>query len=160
MNNTSIQLPVRGNDTVEILTNDHDAIKTLFADLTKATAADGRKEAFERLKAALVIHNATEENLVYPALRMVAHEKLESETLYHQTAEASVLVFELDSMLKAGEDSDFGVKAAKLQDAVLAHIKEEETTAFPELQKASDSKHAAELTASIRKFRGAFQIVA
>jgi hemerythrin superfamily protein len=149
------QMPVRGNDAVEILVNDHQTIKTMLDDLTSATQMDRRKDVLEQLKGALTIHNATEENLVYPALNKVAGKKLESEKLYHETAEADTLLFECDVMLKQGNDADFQAKARKLQTAILEHIDDEEQKAFPHLQKGANPQQAQMLTTSVREFRSA-----
>ena len=150
-------LPVRGNDAIEILTNDHQTIKSLLSALTQATQPDRRKETLEQLKGALTIHNATEENLLYPALQVVAGKKSESQKLYHETAEADVLVFELDTMLKEGDDSGFSKTAEKLQSAVLEHIDDEESSAFPHLQKNAEPEQAQMLTQSVREFRSSMQ---
>ncbi|MBV8724637.1 MAG: hemerythrin domain-containing protein, partial [Candidatus Eremiobacteraeota bacterium] len=109
-------LPARGNDAAEILRNDHNVIKSLLRDLTTASGAQ-RQRVMGQLKGVLTIHNATEENLVYPALNKVADSKMESDHLHHETAEADVLLFELDSMLKERDSSDFGAKAEKFQKA-------------------------------------------
>jgi len=145
-------LPVRGDDAVEILENDHEVIKELLAKLTTATNSK-RAEVLELLKGVLTIHNATEENLVYPAIQKVAGSKLESQHLYHETAEADVLFFELDGLLKEGNDEEFARKALKFQEAVLHHIDEEENKAFPRLEENADPQNAASLTASMREFR-------
>ena len=73
-------LPVRGNDAVEILLNDHQVIKGLLSELT-AAAGSRREAVLEQLKGVLTIHNATEENLVYPAINKVAGSKLEAQHL-------------------------------------------------------------------------------
>ena len=112
-------LPTRGNDAVEILLNDHQVIKSLLRDLTQATGRR-REEVLQKLKGVLTIHNATEENLVHPAIDKVAGSKLEAQHLYHETAEADTLLFELDSMLKERDESDFSMKAEKFADAVPA----------------------------------------
>lgn len=145
-------LPVRGNDAVEILLNDHQVIKGLLRDLTEATG-ERRKQVLEQLKGVLTIHNATEENLVYPAIDKVAGSKLEAQHLYHETAEADTLLFELDSMLKERDESDFSAKAEKFADAVRHHIQEEEQKAFPRLQENADVRHSEILTDSVRAFR-------
>ncbi|HEX3458540.1 MAG TPA: hemerythrin domain-containing protein [Candidatus Baltobacteraceae bacterium] len=145
-------LPVRGDDAVEILENDHEVIKELLAKLTTATNSK-RAEVLDLLKGVLTIHNATEENLVYPAIQKVAGSKLESQHLYHETAEADVLFFELDGLLKEGNDDEFARKALKFQEAVLHHIDEEENKAFPRLEENADPQSAATLTASMREFR-------
>jgi hemerythrin superfamily protein len=151
--NESITLPVRGQSATEILTNDHQVIKRLLHELVTATERTERKQILEQLKAALTIHNATEENLVYPALDKVAGKLLETQRLYHETAGADITIFELDTMLKEGDDADFGKKAEKLQDAIEKHIEHEEHSAFPHLQKKADSRESQMLTESVRKFR-------
>ena len=145
-------LPVRGNDAVEILMNDHQVIKTLLTELTSAMGPR-REQVMEQLKGVLTIHNATEENLVYPAIDKVAGSKLEAQHLYHETAEADTLLFELDSMLKERDETDFGAKAEKFADAVRHHIQEEEQKAFPRLQENADARHTQILADSVRAFR-------
>jgi hemerythrin superfamily protein len=147
-------LPARGNDAVEILTNDHRVIKSLLGELTSATGTR-REEVLEVLKGALTIHNATEENIVYPAINKIAGSKLESQHLYHETAEADTLLFELDSMLRERDESDFSIKAEKFADAVRHHIQEEEQKAFPRLQENVDRRHAEILADSVKTFRKA-----
>lgn len=145
-------LPVRGNDTVDILENDHDTIKSLLDQLT-APPASRRREILEQLVGVLTIHNATEENLVYPALNQVAGSKLEAKHLYHETAEADNLLFELDSMLKERDESDFPARAEAFADAVRHHIDEEEQKALPRLRENADARHREILTESVKKFR-------
>ncbi len=145
-------LPTRGNDAVEILLNDHQVIKTLLRQLTEARGAE-RQQVLEKLKGVLTIHNATEENLVYPAIDKVAGSKLEAQHLYHETAEADMLLFELDSMLKERDESDFSMKAEKFANAVSHHIEEEEQKAFPRLQENADPRHTEILAESVKKFR-------
>jgi hemerythrin superfamily protein len=145
-------LPARGSDAVEILLNDHRLIKRLLSELTQATGKQ-RQYVLDELRGTLTIHNATEENLVYPAINKVAGGKLEAQHLYHETAEADTLLFELDSMLKEGDESEFEMKARRFADAVRHHIDEEEHKAFPRLRqnvKKSDSELLAD---SVKEFR-------
>lgn len=145
-------LPPRGNDAVEILLNDHQVIKSLLRKLTQATGPR-REEVLEKLVGVLTIRNATEENLVYPAINKVAGSKLEAQHLYHETAEADTLLFELESILKERDESDFSMKAEKFADAVSHHIDEEEQKAFPRLQENTDPRQAEILADSVKKFR-------
>lgn len=147
-------LPAHGKDAVEILLNDHKVIEELLGELTKAKKTQ-REEVLGQLKGVLTIHNATEENLVYPAIDKVGGSKLEAEHLYHETAEADTLLFELDSMLKEQDDSEFSKKAEKFADAVRHHIQEEEEKAFPRLRKNADESRSETLTDSVKDFRKA-----
>lgn len=157
MQSQTNQLPLRGSDAVEILLNDHQVIKGLLTNLVQSKQTQVRQETLEQLKAALTIHNATEENLVYPALQVVAGEKSESKHLYEETAAADVLIFELDTLLKKGDDAGFSEKAEMLRDAVLEHIDDEEKKAFPDLRKQSDPQQSAMLTESVREFRSSLR---
>lgn len=145
-------LPVRGHDAVEIILNDHTVIKSLLRELTES-AGEQRDMVLEQLKGVLTIHNATEENLIYPAINKIAGSKLEAQHLYHETAEADTLLFELDSILKERDETDFDEKAEKFAEAVRHHIAEEEQKALPRLQESSDPRHAQILADSVRAFR-------
>lgn len=90
---------------------------------------------------------------VYPAINKIAGSKLESQHLYHETAEADTMLFELDSMLKERDESEFGAKADKFADAVRHHIEEEEQKAFPRLQENTDARHSEILAQSVKTFR-------
>jgi hemerythrin superfamily protein len=146
-------LPVHGNDAVAVLENDHKVIKKLLDELTQSTGT-GRAQTLEKLKGVLTIHNATEENLVYPAINKLAGSKLEAQHLYHETAEADTVLFELDSMLKERDDAGFVDKAEKFAEAVRHHIQEEEEKAFPRLREKVDEEHTAVLANSVKEFRG------
>ena len=150
----STLLPARGNNAVEILENDHQVIKGLLNELVSASHSQ-RSSVIKKLVGVLTIHNATEENLVYPAINKVAGSKVESQHLYHETADADVALFELDSMLKEGDDTEFEAQAKRFQEAVLHHIDEEEHKAFPRLNENADAAHSEMLAESVRQFRHA-----
>ena len=147
--------PVIGNDAIEILENDHRRIKQLLADLVEAADDDARSEVLDELKALLTIHNASEENLIYPAVRVLGKHPSESDKLYHQQDGAKVAVWELDML--AEDDDDFEARAKKLQSAVLGHIDKEEKTEFPHLRETAGEEAMDELTAALRELRGSLQ---
>jgi len=149
-------LPLRGNTILEIVENDHETIKGLLTSLTRDAGRSERVRTLEQLKGALTIHNAMEENLIYPALDKVAGRKTETMKLYNETASADILVFEIDSMLKeGGDDAKFAEKAEKLRAAVFEHIEDEEKKALPHLEEGADSRESQLLLQSVREFRNA-----
>ena len=152
-----MELPTRGHDAVEILVNDHEFVKGLLEQLSNALEKPRRKALIEQLKAALIVHNATEENIVYPAIAKIGGKVLESQRLYHETAAADVLMFELDTMLKEGDDALFESKASMLREAILEHIGVEEDSAFPHLREKATPEQAKLLTESVREFRAALE---
>ena len=148
-----------GKDAIEILLNDHKVVKGLFEQL--ATSGEGeRKDILEALKAVLTVHNSTEENLVYPAIRFVAGRTRDAETLYHQQDEAEAGLWSIDATIKGlveGDDVDEQIKA--LQKAVLAHVKKEEETEFPHLREALKGNALKALTDDVREFCSNFRSV-
>lgn len=150
-------LPLRGNTVHEIIENDHEVIKGLLTSLTHAAARADRVQTLEQIKAALTIHNAMEENLIYPALDKVAGHKIESLKLYNETAAADILVFQIDTMLKEGDETKFAEKAEKLQSAVFKHIEAEEKSAMPHLEKGAQAAESQMLLQSVREFRTALR---
>jgi hemerythrin superfamily protein len=150
------EFPAHGSNAVEILKNDHTVIKGLLERLVGDPG--DRAATLDELKSVLTIHNATEENLVYPALAVVGRKKAESQSLYHETAEADTVVFELDLLLKEADDVQFTKRAKKLQAAVLEHIDKEENTAFPHLEAKADAAQTRQLTHDVREFRSTMRM--
>jgi hemerythrin superfamily protein len=152
-------LPLRGNSVHEILENDHETIKGLLNSLGHASG-DDRRRILEQLKGALTIHNSMEENLIYPALDKVGGHKAEAMKLYNETASADIMVFEIDTMLKEGDDTKFAAKCEKLRDAVFKHIEAEEKSAMPHLEKGAESRESQMLLQSVREFRNSMRFMA
>lgn len=150
------QHPPKGHDPhdpTEILVNDHRAIKGILDELVNEMPIELQAMKFEELKRILTIHNATEESLVYPALATVANDEGQASQLYHDTADADVLVFELDAALRKGDDKTFRSKVEKLRAAVYEHIDDEEATAFPRLRGSVRSDASDTLTHAVEAFR-------
>ena len=146
-----------GNDAIEILLNDHKVVKSLFDQLASAASSD-RASVLEQLKALLTVHNATEENLVYPAIRFIAARPRDAETLYHQQDAAEAGLWCIDATIKGlveGDDVDDQIQT--LQKAVLAHVRKEEETEFPHLRKALQGNALEQLTDDVRTFRSNFR---
>jgi hemerythrin superfamily protein len=141
-----------GSDVIDILEQDHQAIKNLLADLNTAPKR-ARGEVLEALKQLLTVHCTVEENLVYPAIHEIAKRPMHAVKLYHQQDEAKIVLWTLDQL--SPEDEEFEKKAAKLRDAVIAHIDLEENDEFPRLREAAGGQMTA-LTAAARVIRDGF----
>ncbi len=150
------EVATHGDDALSILINDHVAVKEMLIALNEA-APGQREPLLKRLKLLLTVHNATEENLVYPAIRLLSRHPEESATLYQQTASADVIVWMLSNLDPA--DPAFETNAADLRDAVLEHVRLEEEQEFPALREAAVAE-MAKLTADVREFRHTFGTIA
>ena len=150
--------PSRDEEHVfEILIRDHEIVKNLLAELALPGDLRMRRTMLSRLKLALAVHNATEETVVYPALKLLAGRKDRADKLYRETAEADVLVFEIDTLRDDADAAAFDEKTAKLRDAVVAHIDEEESSVFPAIVEAIGKDGCKRLTQAVREFRSAFE---
>lgn len=147
-------VPTEGADPIEILINDHRIVKGVLEELPTAVGSQ-RTDLLERLKALLTIHNATEENLVYPAIHEIALRPVHAGQLYHQQDDAKIIVWKLERFVE--QDAEFRQLATKLRDAVLAHAKHEEETEFPKLREAADPEQMAALASAVREFRASFR---
>src|SRR5271154_4795346 len=105
------------NDPITILMNEHKAVKERFGVLLKAMGSE-RADVLEEIKGMLAVHNATEENVIYPAVHSIAQRPMHARTLYHEQDDAEVALWEL-SKLDPG-DADFVRKGTELRDALLA----------------------------------------
>jgi len=140
-------------DAIAILMNDHLRIKALFDQLLDGDGST-RPRLLEELKPLLIVHNAGEENVVYPAIFGIAMRPHHAKKLYHQQDDATVAFWEI-LMMDPG-DPEFVRKAADLRDALLAHVREEEESEFPELRRALAPQAMAKLTAELTEFRRTF----
>jgi hemerythrin superfamily protein len=140
-------------DAIDLLLSDHQQIKDLLTRLVEDDGTDGA-DVTDQLKAILVIHNATEENLVYPAIHSLAQRPIHARTLYHQQDDAAVAFWELGN-LEPG-DAEFQRQAADFRDAVLAHIQQEEEHEFPHLREALAPEDALQLADEVYEFRQTF----
>jgi hemerythrin superfamily protein len=157
MNPAAEKLASDAGDAFAVLKRDHEVVKNLLAELVQPGDRTLRRTMLNRLKTALAIHNATEESLIYPATRVLAGRKDQSERLYRETAEADVLLFEIDALREDRDEPQFDEKVAKLRDAIFAHIDEEEATVFPDLLERLGADGCKRLSQSVREFRGAFE---
>jgi hemerythrin superfamily protein len=146
-----------GSDFIEVLLNDHRTVKGLFEQLVASQEASESAGLLEELKGLLTVHNATEENLIYPAVRFLASRPRDAETLYHQQDEAEAGLWELDGLLKGSlEGPDFAERARALQKAVLAHIRKEEETEFPHLRETLSAADLQTISSDVAAFRAKF----
>jgi hemerythrin superfamily protein len=118
------------------LKRDHEVIRGYLQTLSRSSIADGRA-TFEALKRILSLHNAIEENLVYPALAKVAGARDQAMELFHETAEADILVYTATRAALEDDEPAFNACMQQLTAAILEHVTLEETQAFPALERAS-----------------------
>ena len=120
------------NDPASMLKADHRAAKKLLTSLADSEEGSERDEMANELNAALTLHMAIEENIVYPAVRRYVGEDDEEEA----QVEHSLAREGLQKMMGMLTVPGFGAAVEMLKGGISHHVEEEETEIFPELKSA------------------------
>jgi len=125
-------------DVIELLEHDHREVEEMFAEFGAATTAADKKAITDKIIIELVRHSEAEEQAVYPVISKKVDggkDLVEHEIDEHTKAEK--LMKQMDGM--DGDDPQLGTLMDQLKTAILEHIREEETEAFPKLRQAVDA---------------------
>jgi hemerythrin superfamily protein len=126
-----------GRDLVDVLTAEHRAVESLFADVETTSDRALRRQTMAAVLAELRRHSAMEERYLYPATRehlaagdaLAAHEQRE-----HAEADAKIdRLARLDA-----SDPEYEPLMSALFTDIRDHVHEEETELFPRLRAACD----------------------
>ena len=141
------------NDPIELLKTDHRRFEKLLEDgeATTDRAIKGRGEILKALTGELSVHEAIEEQILYPALRphAEAHEIVLEGIEEHHVAD--VLIKELHKVAKDNEK--WGAKFSVLKESITHHIKEEERMMFPAARAALAREELLALGARMRALK-------
>jgi hemerythrin superfamily protein len=137
----------RDKDVVELLLEQHDHIRSLFASVQSSKTA-AKQARFEELRRFLAVHETAEELVTHPRARTadggneVVDARLEEET------ESKKILAELDGM--SVDDPAFDARFSELRSAVLAHAKAEEQHEFPLLRADNDERMLDKMAQAVR----------
>ncbi|MGC9669512.1 hemerythrin domain-containing protein [Planosporangium sp. 12N6] len=147
----------REKDVVELLVDQHNQIKTMFAEMETAKG-DRKREVFEDLVRLLAVHETAEEEVVHPvARRKIANGKQVVDERLHEEDQAKRMLAELYDLGIDKPEFDIRFRAAK--DSIIAHAEREERDEFSglrqtvdadQLRRMADAVKAAERTAPTR----------
>lgn len=117
-----------------MLREDHQKVKQLFAQFNESMTTNEKLDIVTAAIAALEVHAALEEELIYPAWKeQVDEQSLTDEALAEHHA-VHVLIEALKKM--DPEDERYNATFTVLSEHVTHHIKEEEEKVFPRVEKA------------------------
>ena len=129
------------NDPIAILKKDHREAAALLKQLADSKPSATRRKTTETLVAALPLHMAIEEKLVYPLIekRIGKDEEKEAEVEHGLARDG------LAKMTELVDVGGFGAAVAMVTAGIRHHVKEEETELFPELKGKLDRDELATL---------------
>lgn len=135
-------------DAIQLLKNDHQAMKDLLEELTQTTsrAVKRRTALLQEIQLNLHAHTTIEEEIFYPAFRDAGSK--DQATMYfealeeHRAAEDLVL----PDLTKTSPDSEqFAGRAKVLKELIEHHIQEEEKDMFKQARQLLDKTELQEL---------------
>ena len=131
-------------DVIHLLKADHKKVKDLFEKFEdmqdKPNINEKKKEIVLQICQELTLHALAEEAIVYP----IARKSIKDEDLMDEAdvehAGAKELIAQLEKMNP--DDSHYNAKVTVLREYIEHHVKEEEGSMFPKLQKSDADREA------------------
>ncbi|ROT32470.1 hemerythrin domain-containing protein [Micromonospora sp. HM5-17] len=135
-------------DVVDLLVDQHNQIKSLFGQLSRARGTE-KRELFEQLVRLLAVHESAEEIVVHPSARrridrghQVVDQRLQEEDQAKR---------ELAELYEMGVDHpNFDTRLARLADAVVQHASHEENEEFPSLRRNMSEAQLTRMAGAVR----------
>jgi len=125
-------------DAIKLLKDDHDEAKKMLERLDETTerAVKTRQELFTKLKAELVVHEAIEEEIFYPALKEHAEAKDIVLEAYEEHNVVDMVMSEIEQTPL--EDETWKAKFTVMKENLEHHIEEEEGEMFKQARDVFD----------------------
>jgi hemerythrin-like domain-containing protein len=137
-------------DAMSMLKEDHRKVKKILAELESTTerGVKTREELFTKVKQELVIHEAIEEEIFYPALK--EHPKTKDIALeaYEEHHVVDTVMAEIEGV--AYDDEKWGAKFTVMKENLEHHIEEEEGEMFKQARQVFDQDELAQLGESMK----------
>jgi hemerythrin superfamily protein len=136
-------------DVVDLLQEQHAAIRDLFAEVLMATGRDEREDSFHRLVRLMAVHETAEEELVHPLARhtLPGGKDIVADRLAEEKAAKEML----SSLERTDVDApEFPRLLDELRLAVLTHARSEERYEFSRLRGSFGASERAALAAVVK----------
>ena len=141
------------NDPINLLMTDHRRFEQLLKEGEDSTerAKKGRREVLAALESELTVHEAIEEQVLYPALE--PHPEARKTTLegYEEHHTADTILSELKEV--ATDDEKWAAKFKVLKENITHHITEEERMMFPAARGVLNREELLALGARMRALK-------
>jgi hypothetical protein len=137
-------------DAMSLLKEDHRKVKKMLEELESTTerGVKTREELFMKVKQELVVHEAIEEDIFYPALK--EHPKTKEIALegYEEHHVVDTVMAEIEGV--AYDDEKWGAKFSVMKENLEHHIEEEEGEMFEQAKQVFDQDELTQLGESMK----------
>jgi hypothetical protein len=132
-------------DAITLLKEDHAKVKKMLGELESTTerGVKTREQLFTKVKDELVVHEAIEEEIFYPALK--EHPKTKEITLeaYEEHHVVDMVMAEIETV--AYDDEEWGAKFKVMKENLEHHIEEEEGEMFKQAREVFEQSELVQL---------------
>jgi hypothetical protein len=137
-------------DAMSLLKEDQQKVKKVLAELESTTerGVKTREELFTRVKQELVVHEAIEEEIFYPALKDHPKTKEIALEAYEEHHVVDTIMAEIEGV--AYDDETWGAKFKVMKESLEHHIEEEEGEMFKQAKQVFEDAELAQLGESMR----------
>jgi hemerythrin-like domain-containing protein len=137
-------------DAMSLLKDDHRKVKKLLAELESTTerGVKTREELFTKVKQELVVHEAIEEEIFYPALKEHPKTKEIALEAYEEHHVVDTVMAEIEGV--AYDDEKWGAKFTVMKENLEHHIEEEEGEMFKQARQVFDQDELTQLGESMK----------
>jgi hemerythrin superfamily protein len=123
-------------DGLELLKQDHQAVKDLFDQIDDAEDGKQRKKLFDQIDTQLNIHAHIEETVFYPEMQKIDQLKDMVEEALAEHQEFKTLLEKIEGLDPEAEQ--FSASLEELMENVEHHVAEEEDEMFPKVRERCD----------------------
>jgi len=143
-------------DPFQLLQQDHDKVKALFADYRNAEGGPAKHPFLDLIKAEVLLHARIEEQAVYPVLRRYQELQplIEESEQEHQKVEHMLQIMSDETSAGGAFDSQM----IDLEKNIEHHVQEEEGQVFPRARQAlsqEEQRNMADEITSLKQTLGA-----
>lgn len=139
-------------DALELLKQDHQAVKSLFDQIDDAEDAKQRKKLFDQIDTELNIHAHIEETVFYPEMQKIDELKEMVEEALEEHQEVKTLLEEIEGL--DPENEQFSASLEELMENVEHHVAEEEDEMFPKVREQCDQATLDRLGEQLESAKG------
>jgi hemerythrin superfamily protein len=139
-------------DALQLLRQDHQAVKDLFEQVDGAEDGKQRKRIFDQIDTQLNIHAHIEETVFYPEMRKIEELKEMVEEALQEHQEVKTLLEEIEGLDPEGEE--FSASLEELIENVEHHVAEEEDEMFPKVREQCDQASLDRLGDQLESAKG------
>ena len=139
-------------DALELLKQDHQAVKSLFDQIDDAEDAKQRKKLFDQIDTELNIHAHIEETVFYSEMQKIDELKEMVEEALEEHQEVKTLLEEMEGL--DPENEQFSASLEELMENVEHHVAEEEDEMFPKVREQCDQATLDRLGEQLESAKG------